>query len=103
MRNDERMPSGMPIAEAVSRASEWWNKTGRHLIPKALNEDRAKNKVLKAGRRAPAMVFKGTVTPTLDSGVLQGRPFDDLKKWEKLAVVKQWHKHFVIPIEGPVQ
>lgn len=96
---EQILSSGMKPREAARRASQWWDQTGRHLIPKALNEERTKDKVLAAGKRAPAMVIKGTVQPVLQSGILNGRPFDDLSRDEKLQVVKHWHEHFVVSVQ----
>lgn len=92
-----RLSSGMRPEEAVRRAAEWWDRTGRHLIPQELNQERTKAKV-RAGRgKAPAIIVKGDVIPVLHSGILNGKPWDRLEKWEKFQIVKVWHENFVLP------
>lgn len=72
----KRLSSGLTAAEAVSRAREWWDRTGRHIIRNPEFRD-------------PDVGFK--------SGILRGLPFDELERDEKLSVVKAWHEHKLKP------
>lgn len=94
MTND-RLASGMTAKEAVSRASAWWDKTGRKLMNAKVNEERGKPRVFTGGN-APALILQGETRATLPSGILQALPWDDLSRREKQFVVKVWHNEYVL-------
>ena len=92
---DDRLNSGMTAKEAVRRASAWWDKTGRHIMNKRVNEERAAPKVYTGGN-APAIIVQGAVQQTLPSGILNALPWAELTKREQFAVVNIWHNELVV-------
>ena len=81
---DARLDTGMTVKEAISRAQAWWDKTGAKLARR------------EKQRRSPR-AFTLSMSPDdpngIPSNILNGRPWDALRKPEKLSVVKVWH-HF---------
>lgn len=94
----ERLDTGMTAAEVVVRASEWWDKFGRHHIPPEFNtEEKVRHRKAvanKAGVVFPGIVLrsKETVIPT---GLLEGKAWDELERDEQRQICKTWHHHFV--------
>jgi hypothetical protein len=86
----ERFPStGMMICEAISRASRWWDITGRHLVKQDSN-------VVEVGRKVrKGFVMRGENIPEIRSGILMGLPWDRLDRLEQSSVVQHWHREFV--------
>lgn len=83
---DARLDTGMTVKEAIARAERWWDGTGAKLM----RRERQRGK----GRE-----FVSSMSPDdpngLPSAVLNGRPWDTLRKSEKLHVVKAWHHFYV--------
>ena len=69
---DSRLDTGMTVAEAIRRASAWWDAHGRHSM---------RDQVARAADD------EGFVP----SGILQGMAWDYLTRDEKLRIVKVWH------------
>jgi hypothetical protein len=86
----ERFPStGMMVGEAISRASRWWDVTGRHLVKQDSN-------VVEVGRKVrKGFVMRGEDVPEIRSGILMGLPWDRLDRLEQGSVVQHWHREFV--------
>ena len=82
-----RLDTGMRVSEAMRRAARWWEGTGRE-------------EMRKHGQR---QAEKGRAFATLDpddpnflpSGIMHGFKWDDLKRHEKLRVVKAWHHEMI--------
>lgn len=82
----------MKGTEAARQAEKWWEEA-RHLVPKEANRE-IKKRVRAGGKNTPALVFKDVET-VLPSGILNGLPWNELERGEKLQVVKLWHHFFV--------
>lgn len=94
---------GLTASEAVRLASLWWDKTGRGLVHRKANESRAPDVVKGPGLNgAPAIRIKPTPERSVDSGVLDGRKWEDLTRREKLAVTKAWLAEFGHNYPAPV-
>lgn len=85
----ERLP-GLTITgrEAVRFASAWWDATGRHLIDKAFNRDRADT--FSHGRGTASIRVKGSPEVVVPSRILEGCPWAELGRRERMLVVKHW-------------
>lgn len=84
----DRLDCGLTGAEALARASVWWDTIGRGLIPASINHEtieRAKG----PGPNTPAILIKDE-TKTLPSGILNTLPFEELTHEEKRAVITGW-------------
>ena len=78
--SDDRLDTGMKVTEALHRAEQWWQKIGRHLIHKHDSETASLNP--ESANFIP-------------SGIVNGLPWDELTKREKLAITKHWHHAYV--------
>jgi hypothetical protein len=88
--------------EAVQLAARWWDKTGRGMVNRKANEERAPDVRKGAGLNgAPAIVVKGSATRSVNSGILDGRKWDDLDAREKHAVVRAWVTIMRVKIRDP--
>lgn len=65
---------GMTIEDAKRAAELWWDDKGRKMMPDAQRDDAYLNNY------------------GMKSGILLGRPWDDLNRGEKIQIVKIWHK-----------
>ena len=87
---DAKLSSGMTIKEAVDRAMLWWSTKGTNEMRLARLQD-------KGIRRKLAAFSDDPDSPNfIPSGILHGRPWDQLTKTEKLQIVKMWHYAFVV-------
>lgn len=94
----------MTAREAVLLASRWWDKTGRGLINLKANEERAPDVHRGAGANgAPAIRVKGSAFRSVNSGIMDGRMWEDLDRRERLAIVKAWCTIMRIAIKDPEQ
>lgn len=79
-----KLDTGMKASEALSKAEKWWMGTGRRLMK---NHD------------AKAEAEKVSLDPDSDnflpSGIVNGLPWDELTKREKLTITKHWHHAYV--------
>ena len=87
------LDTGMSAKEAVERASDWWDRFGRHQIPQAFNTE-TKVQHRKSVGDFPAIVLRKTET-VIPAGLLEGKVWDDLTQDEQRQVVKAWHHFFV--------
>ena len=78
--NEDRLDTGMTASEALKRAEHWWQKFGRHLIHKQDSET--------ASLDPESANF-------IPSGIINGLPWDELTKREKLHITKAYHHNFV--------
>lgn len=81
---DDRLESGMKVREAIASACYWWNKTGRQMMRK----DGAKGSEIAVSLNPENDNFS-------PSGILNGRPWDQLTQREKAQIVKAWHHFYV--------
>lgn len=81
---DNRLDTGMKASEALDHAGKWWDASGRFLMK---NHD------------AKAEAEKVSLDPDNDnflpSGIVNGLPWDELDKREKLTITKHWHHFYV--------
>lgn len=116
-RKGRRRPSVRPLAtapllpqykmtarEAVILAARWWDKTGRGMVNRKANEERAPDIHRGAGiNGAPAIVVKGSAMRSVNSGILDGRKWEELDRRERYAVIKAWCSIMRIQIIDPEQ
>ena len=89
-----RLDTGMRVNEAVRRAEEWWDRMARKEMRKHGQRQAEKGRAF------------ATLNPDnpnfLPSGIMHGFKWDDLKRHEKLRVVKAWHHHMLrVPDMAP--
>lgn len=90
-----REGEGMEQREAYMHAERWWDGIGRHLLSNELgkvNEFRAPNNVSHEGRT----IIKSSPERDIPSGVLNGLPWDQLKKNECFYVMRCWYKALIV-------
>lgn len=88
--------------EAVHLAARWWDKTGRGMVNRKANESRAPDVRKGAGANgAPAIVIRGSASRSVNSGILDGRKWDDLDRRERAAVTRAWCTIMRIEILDP--
>ncbi len=93
---DDKLDTGMKVGEAISLASAWWNKTGRHALPKNFNQEQTV-KVRSSFADFPAVIIRDEET-VVPAGILNGVSWDDLTKDEKRQVVRVYHHwHVRVP------
>ena len=92
------LDTGMSAKEAMERASDWWDRFGRHQLPKDFNtETKVKHRKAIPGHGFlghPAVVLRTTET-VIPAGLLEGKPWGELAQDEQRQVVKAWHHFFV--------
>jgi hypothetical protein len=89
----QKLDTGMTVQEAVRRAAAWWQTKGRRLAKTEL-----KRQKLGSHRGGNSGVF-ASLDPDdanfMPSGLIHGKPWEELTRRECLMVVKAWH-HFAI-------
>lgn len=90
-----KLDTGMKAEEAVRRACNWWESKGRtemrlHQMRQAEPVGGSNN-----GAGASFAVLDPDNPNFLPSGIINGLPWDQLTRDEKLRVVKAWHHYFV--------
>ena len=91
----DKLDTGMTAAEAVRRASEWWDSTGRYLVNTKANEVERGRKVRVASTKLPGLIISGEQVPVEKGGIFRGLPWAMLQRDEQLRVTKAWHHEFV--------
>jgi hypothetical protein len=92
---DQKLDTGMTAVEAVRRAEHWWEKTGaKEMRLHGLRHTQTVGGSLHGIGGAFASLDPKSEN-YLPSGIIHGKPWDDLTKREKAMVVKAWH-HFYI-------
>ena len=97
------LDTGMSAKEAVERAEGWWEKYGRHHMPKDFNtETIVKHRKAVPGfgfLGFPAVILRKTET-VIPAGLLEGKVWGELTQDEQRQVVKMWHHYHVrVPME----
>lgn len=88
MKRDELLDTGLRVGEAIDRAREWWNNTGRaQMLQQSLHQ---RNRMGRAFASADP-----TSTDFLPSGIVHGAAWDDLTQQEQMRIVKAWHHSHV--------
>lgn len=93
MDGDTKLDTGMKISEAVRRAAEWWENTGRKQMQR---EQERQAKPVGGVDKGAGSVFASKDAQSanfLPSGIIHGQPWEALGKRERLMIVKSWH-HF---------
>ena len=89
--DEAKLETGMKVGDAINQAAVWWQTKGRALImDKNLASDNPGYKFF-----TPDPKTDEEAKNWLPSGVLAGKPWDDLTKSEKISVTKFWHHHHV--------
>ena len=77
--------------EAIRRARQWWNQTGRLLMKAAATTEETGGRTLTAPRMPLIKIAPETV-PSTTSGILNAEPFDQLTAAEAVRVIRTWVK-----------
>ena len=88
-----KFDTGMRVDEAVRKAQAWWGEW-RGAIRDGFNQTTA-TRAVAPGKRAPGFVIHDAHKDFLPSGILSGKPWDQLAETEQLAIVKIWHHNHV--------
>lgn len=96
----DRLHSGIKASEAVRLASIWWDDKGRYLVNAHANQEEVNRRFRSASNGAPAIITPGERQAVINSGILNGWPWDRLTRREQQQVVKQWHEFVFIPARG---
>lgn len=88
--------------EIVKEAELWWDNTGRHLVPKAINEYRPPAHVRSKGL-GPVLLIKHAMTKDLNDGILLARPWAELTKGERKRVYHSYLTHTWLPAHPEFQ
>ncbi len=96
---EDRLDTGMKVGEAISLASRWWDKSGRHALPTNFNQEetvkaRPGVKAKKGGRRFPGIVIRDKEV-VLSANLLNGVAFEGLTADEQRQVTRVYHHFFV--------
>ena len=92
---DGKFDTGMKVEEAIHRAQHWWQTKGAkemQLHKKRQKKSTASNTPGLGGAFASLDPDNKNFLP---SGIIHGKPWDDLRKPEKVQIVKVWHHIFV--------
>ncbi|HKY45619.1 MAG TPA: hypothetical protein VJM50_21195 [Pyrinomonadaceae bacterium] len=76
----ETLDTGMKVTEALHRAEQWWQAKGRFLIKKHDSETAS---------------LDPENANFIPSGIVNGLPWDELTKREKLHITKAYHHEFI--------
>ena len=88
-----RLDTGMKVTEAISLASRWWDKSGRHAIPANFNIEQTVKTRPSTGK-FPAIAIRSQET-VLPANILNGVPWDGLTDAERRQIVRVYHHFFV--------
>lgn len=92
-----RLDTGMTAQEAIKRAAEWWEKTGR---TEMRQQQLRQGEQVGGSNNGNGGAF-ASLDPNshnhLASGIIQGKPWDQLDKRERGQLVKVWH-HFHVRV-----
>jgi len=92
---DDRLDTGMKVKEAIHRASQWWESTGR---AEMITQKRRQAKPVGGADKGAGASFASDDEDNINflpSGLLHGKPWAELTRNEQIRVVKSWH-HFHI-------
>lgn len=91
----DKLDTGMSAQEAIQRATNWWETKGRKMMQTELK--RQAGAVGGSNNGAGSAFASSDVESAnfLPSGIIHGKPWDELNRREKQQVVKVWH-HFNI-------
>lgn len=87
--------------QILDEASLWWDKTGRHDIPKHLNQNTPAPMVRTT--TGPIFISKAPTEQDLASGILRGLPWDGLSGKEQGHVMFTYFKHHWLPRHPDIQ
>lgn len=82
----------IPVKIAIKRAAEWWDKTGRRIMRKTVNQEEVGRKFRASSGMAPSIVTQGEKRAVIKSGILQCLEFSQLSKREQIQIVKIWRE-----------
>ncbi len=95
MDGDMRLDTGMKIQEAIQRAADWWERTGRKQMQRELQRQA---KPVGGSDKGAGSAFASKDAQSanfLPSGIIHGQPWEALGKRERLMIVKT-HHHFTV-------
>ena len=92
MNGSAKLDTGMRVDEAIRRARNWWQEW-RGSISTGFNQVVATRST--TGDGLPGVIIHETHKAVLPSGILSGKPWDQLNEREQLQIVKIWHHNHV--------
>lgn len=88
--------------EIVKEAELWWDGTGRHLVPKAIN-DYTPPPTVRTLKGGPVFVNKAATVKDINSGILLARPWAELTKDERKQVYGNYLQYHWLPAHPEFQ
>lgn len=82
-------------------AEQWWEKTGRHLVPKHVNERQDPPAVRTS--TGPIFVSRQAVEQDLSDGILRALPWEELKGEEQARIMFQYFANIWLPAHPEVK
>jgi len=95
MDRDARLDTGMKIKEAVQRAANWWERTGRKQMQRELQRQAKPVGGADKGAGGAFASLDAQSANFMPSGIIHGEPWDALGKRERMMIVKI-HHHFTV-------
>lgn len=92
---DAKLDTGMKVTEALGRASAWWGKTGRKEMKSHAKRHKHSPTSTTPGIGGAFLSSDPDSPNFMPSAIINGEPWDQLDKREKLMVVKAWHHSFI--------
>jgi hypothetical protein len=87
---DQAQGAPLRATENVKRARHAWDRQTRFSMLKVANVGLDADRV-KTGGPAPLLRIKGSpMAPEIQSGIMLGKPWDDLTRDEQFRIVKAW-------------
>jgi hypothetical protein len=87
--------------EILDKAEKWWERTGRHIIRKGINE-RQDPPSVRTGT-GPIFVSKRAIEADLNDGILRCLPWEELKPEEQSRVMFQYFSNIWLPAHPEVK
>ena len=84
-----KLRSGITIGELMERAEAWWDKNGRHLVPREFTA--IKSERVRTGAGVPMLRIKDEVTDEEGGGILTAKPWAELTGRERSIIAVRWH------------
>lgn len=87
--------------DILDEAEKWWEKTGRHLVPKQVNQ-RQDPPMVRTGV-GPITVHRNAIEQDLNDGILRALPWEELKGEEQARIMFEYFSNIWLPAHPEVK
>jgi len=87
--------------EILDNAERWWERTGRHILRKSINEKQDAPMVRTS--TGPIFIHKAAVEQDLNDGILRRLPWEQLRPEEQARIMFQYFSHIWLPAHPEVK